>query len=58
LITEDLDKDGSLNRSENYYTFVFDLDNMTPISEYNGWKQFRIPLKKPTYTVGNPTLER
>jgi hypothetical protein len=55
---EDLDKDGSLNRSENYYTFVFDLDNMTPISEYNGWKQFRIPLRKPTYTVGNPTLER
>ncbi len=58
LDSEDLDKDGNLNRSENYYTFVFDLDNMTPISEYNGWKQFRIPLKSPTYVIGNPTLER
>lgn len=55
---EDLDKDGTLNRAENFYTFVFDLDNMTPISEYNGWKQLRIPLKNHTYKVGNPTLER
>ncbi|MEO0204323.1 MAG: hypothetical protein ABIL67_04850 [candidate division WOR-3 bacterium] len=58
LDTEDMDKDGTLNGYERYFTYVFDLDNMTPISEYNGWKQFRIPLKKPDYKVGTPTLER
>ncbi len=58
LDTEDLDKDGALNIYERYFSYVFDLDTMKPIGEYNGWKQFRIPLKKPAYKVGTPTLER
>jgi len=56
--SEDLNRNFRLDMSENFYTYVVDLDTMTPRSEYNGWKLFRIPLRNPTWVHGNPALDR
>lgn len=60
LDSEDLDSDGSLNIRDDYYTVSLDLATSVPvISRSNGWKLFRIPIKKTENvdTVGNPSVE-
>ncbi len=56
--SEDFNRNFQLDMAENFYSYVIDIDTMTPISEYNGWKLFRIPLRKPTRVYGNPSLDR
>ncbi len=56
--TEDLNRNFQLDMLENFYSFVVDLDTTEPYYEYNGWKLYRIPLKKPTKVYGNPALDR
>ncbi len=56
--TEDLNRNFQLDMSENFYSYIIDIDTMTPLAEYNGWKLFRIPLRRPTRVYGNPSLDR
>jgi hypothetical protein len=43
--TEDLDQNGALNTFSNYYSWTIDLDTTNFVSEYNGWKYYKIPLR-------------
>jgi len=60
--TEDLDGDGQLSVTDQYFEYTFSLDS-TSIdykkewitgSTPQGWKQFRIPIKETTKTIGTP----
>ncbi len=57
--TEDIDRKGSLNVTNSYFSFEFDFaDNewLVDGSDINGWKTYRIPLADSTNydLVGNP----
>ncbi len=52
--TDDLDKNGTLETKNAYFTFTLDLDDpQAPGLEYvnpqTGWKYFRIPLRDPAF---------
>lgn len=43
--TEDLDQSGTMNILSNYFSWTVDLDTTSFVSEYNGWKYYKIPLR-------------
>ncbi len=59
--SEDLDLDGVLNISNDYFEYTIDLDDTTFLNrygfEYNGWKHYSIPLRDINVlkTFGNPS---
>ncbi len=59
--SEDLDLDGVLNVSNDYFEYTIDLDDTTFLNrygfEYNGWKHYSIPLRDIDVlkTFGNPS---
>lgn len=63
LDTEDLDNDGVLNLSNDYYEYTIDLDDTVgfpPVeTTEKGWRYYRIPLKDPNFykTFGNPSWD-
>ena len=59
--SEDLDLDGVLNVSNDYFEYTIDLDDTTFLNrygfEYNGWKHYNIPLRDIDLlkSFGNPS---
>lgn len=60
--TEDLDGDGQLSTTNDYFEYSFPLDStdMDVRNKYvrgsteKGWRLFRIPIRQPTRIIGNP----
>lgn len=62
--SEDIDNDNNLDITNNYHSYSIDLaagDFLVDSSEYNGWKTYRIPIRKEEFidtTVGDPDWAR
>ena len=64
--TEDLNRNGSLDLRNDYFSYSFSLDKLHPDTELiagglgldpsvdRGWRMYRIPLADPDTVVGNP----
>jgi hypothetical protein len=64
--TEDINSDGVLDKTNNYFEFTLDLQNyhsspyFVDKTDYNGWRLYRIPLEDvpDSSKVGAPSWER
>lgn len=62
--SEDINGNGDVDRDNDYFSYVVDLDVASPDTAYreggplDGWKLYRIPLADIDSTIGNPTLSR
>lgn len=57
LDTEDLNRDGFLNKKTNFFSYRVDSQYLVPTETGSSWKLFRIPLENAFDTTGSPSLK-
>ncbi|MFC2076964.1 cell surface protein SprA [candidate division KSB1 bacterium] len=56
--TEDINANGNLDTKTEYFEYSFSLTDEPEEHYLDNWKLYRLPLSRPSRTVGNPRVDR